>query len=1304
MSKLFKLLLAAAVASLTVACSTKELDGVNERLNDLESRVSELERLCKEMNNNISSLQSIVTAMQTGDYITSVTPITSGDKTVGYTITFAKGQPITIYHGEDGKDGKDGKDGAKGQDGQDGTDGHTPVIGVKQDTDGIWYWTLDGEWLLDANGQKVKAVGVDGKDGADGNDGTNGQDGKDGADGVTPQLKIEDGYWYVSTDKGQTWTQLGKATGENGQDGTNGTDGKDGDSMFQSVTVTDTEVTFVTSDGQTFVVQRAAALSIEFDSADLVVMGTNATRDIHYTITSGIDDITIEALSSADIKVKVVKTDAKTGSLNVKTSATIDEYSKVVVLVNNGSQAIMRTLNFEEEAIEVEENTTKEVTDNGGEVALEFFSNTPCHAVIPEEAQSWISVAPETKALEKQSISLILQPNDGAARNATVIVTSEEGTLVLSYMIEQGPNHDYQLAIEKDALMAIYYSVSAESQAKMTGWGTDEPLSSWYGITLSDNGYVENLRLFDIDFVKSMPAEIGNIKYLKELFIYGTNLSGTYGKDGCYLAPEIGNLSKLESLHIQRQDFVGDIPVELAQLNNLKTLVIEETGINGTIPPEICTLENLEVLGLQFNPLTGTIPPEIGQLKNLRCLYLHGKESNLSGSIPVELCSLTKLEELYLGAKLSGTIPHEIGQLTNLKSFTINWSSITGEIPEEIGNLSNLVSLQIDDSPITGSLPRSLVNCKKLENLFIEACPITGPLPTWISEMKSLKRLSFYMTNMSGMIPKEWAQCHLLYDINLSRCPYLYGSIPEEVMEMNAFKYRWGNWVNGTNFNLIGVKIPAPDFNVTSLDGVNINSAEQYANNKFTILFQWNYWCPSITETPTLVNLYNKYHEKGLNVIGWSDDDAPEYFEHPHPMSETIAQYGMPWQNFVVPAGEREGYGVFGNMINKYPGDIAGAIALVNDEGYIIWSNLYDSMENLTKIIDDYYEGEDPNIYHSVDFSADGVVLQLQTATVGDGINVVLMGDGFTDQLIADGTYHGVINKMKEAFFQEEPYASYQPYFNVYEVDVVSQNETKDNGNTALRTWFGEGTQVGGNNSICIDYALKAIDAKQMDDAIIIVAINSPAYAGTCYMYNIVEGDYGKGLSVAYFPIGEDDSQIANLVHHEAGGHGFAKLADEYAYEYMGAISADAIANTRTMEPYGWWKNVDFTSDPATVKWAPFIADERYASEGIGCYEGGLTYWTGVWRPTDASIMRYNTGGFNAPSRYAIWYRIGKLAYGESWEGSYEDFVAYDAVNRTPAAIQRRSAQRRNYVQKPLPQLPPPVVVGHSWREELQKK
>ena len=131
---------------------------------------------------------------------------------------------------------------------------------------------------------------------------------------------------------------------------------------------------------------------------------------------------------------------------------------------------------------------------------------------------------------------------------------------------------------------------------------------------------------------------------------------------------------------------------------------------------------------------------------------------------------------------------------------------------------------------------------------------------------------------------------------------------------------------------------------------------------------------------------------------------------------------------------------------------------------------------------------------------------------------------------------------------------------------------------------------------------------------------------------------------------------------------------------------------------------MDFTSDPTKVKWNHFLSDGRYANEGLGCYEGGLTYWTGVWRPTENSIMNTNTGGFNAPSREAIWYRIHKLAYGESWEYNYEDFVAWDQVNRTPAATSLHKAQmQRQRLSKPLPPLAPPVVIGHSWRGEVDK-
>ena len=169
-----------------------------------------LQRLCNETNTNLSALQTIVTALQNNDYITSVDPLTENGKVVGYTIKFAKSNPIVIYNGKDGTDG---------------VDGNTPIIGVKKDTDDIYYWTLDGEFIV-VDGQKIKAQGTDGNNGAD------------GSDGVTPKLEIQEGYWWISYDNGTNWTQLGKATGE---------DGKDADSI--KITQDENNVYFELADG-----------------------------------------------------------------------------------------------------------------------------------------------------------------------------------------------------------------------------------------------------------------------------------------------------------------------------------------------------------------------------------------------------------------------------------------------------------------------------------------------------------------------------------------------------------------------------------------------------------------------------------------------------------------------------------------------------------------------------------------------------------------------------------------------------------------------------------------------------------------------------------------------------------------------------------------------------------------------------------------------------------------------------------------------------------------------------------------------
>ena len=199
-----------------IGCGQYDDSELKSDINDLKSRMAALEKQCKNMNENLTSLQAIVDAIQKQDGIVSVTDLPDGQ---GYSVKFVSGKVIYLYNGKNG------------------TDGVTPKISVRKDSDGIYYWTVDGDWLI-VDGKKVRAVGLDGKDG---------QSGNDGKDAVTPQLKIVDGFWYISYDNGKSWAKLGKAMGENGKDGQ---DGKDGDGFFKSVTVEDGYAVFVMNDSE----------------------------------------------------------------------------------------------------------------------------------------------------------------------------------------------------------------------------------------------------------------------------------------------------------------------------------------------------------------------------------------------------------------------------------------------------------------------------------------------------------------------------------------------------------------------------------------------------------------------------------------------------------------------------------------------------------------------------------------------------------------------------------------------------------------------------------------------------------------------------------------------------------------------------------------------------------------------------------------------------------------------------------------------------------------------------------------------
>ena len=359
-----------------VSCTEYDEVAMWNKNEDMGSRLAALEELCSQLNTNIVSLQQIVEALQGNDYVTGVVPVVENGETVGYTISFSKSGPVTIYHGK------------KGENGQNGT---TPVIGVEQDTDGLYYWTLDGEWLTDDEGSKILAQGMAGKsayelavekgyrgtldewlaslNGSNGDDGKSayelavengyqgteeewlaslkGSAGDQGDDGVTPKLEVrDDGYWYISYDYGQTWIKLGPATGDPGEDG---------DSMFSDIDVSDPDYLVLT------LAETGASIKLPYykDKFDLlfvsgsdrvkemsVYCGPGATAEVEYELTNPLNvQVAIECISHSGYEVAVDKSAKKiTVSAPDDPAAITDPESEILVFASDDERTVMRKL------------------------------------------------------------------------------------------------------------------------------------------------------------------------------------------------------------------------------------------------------------------------------------------------------------------------------------------------------------------------------------------------------------------------------------------------------------------------------------------------------------------------------------------------------------------------------------------------------------------------------------------------------------------------------------------------------------------------------------------------------------------------------------------------------------------------------------------------------------------------------------------------------------------------------------------------------------------------------------------------
>ena len=290
--------------------------------------------------------------------------------------------------------------------------------------------------------------------------------------------------------------------------------------------------------------------------------------------------------------------------------------------------------------------------------------------------------------------------------------------------------------------------------------------------------------------------------------------------------------------------------------------------------------------------------------------------------------------------------------------------------------------------------------------------------------------------------------------------------------------------------------------------------------------------------------------------------------------------------------------------------------------------------------------------------------ITLQKATKGrnGGINIVLLGDGYNAKDIADGDYLKHIKQEVEHFFGIEPYKTYRNYFNVYTAVPLSTETGVGTVNTIrynrFSTTFTGGVGLKADYDEIFSYALGAptVNKDNLKETLIIIVPNSTDYGGICQMWP-------DGSAIAFCPLSTYGYPLdtRGVVQHEAGGHGFGKLGDEYIYHnaFIDACSCTCCGHVmefNSAKSLGWYDNLSLTGKMHNVGWSHLIFDDRY-SDIVDIYEGGYMHNRGVFRSEQNSCMNNDIPYYSTISRESIVKRIKRYA-GETF--SFEEFVKYD--------------------------------------------
>ena len=407
-----KLLAICYAVFLVAACEKYDDSWIKDEFADVDGRLDELEKKCKEINTEIVNIQELIKALQQNDFVTDVKQLKENGKVVGYEICFSKNESVRLYHGKDG------------------VDAHVPQISVKQDADGIWYWTVDGEWMKDAEGNKVSTLG---------------------REDLVPQMKIENEYWYISYDNGATWTMLSKAVGEDGKDG------EDGKSFFKEVQY-DAEYVYITlMDGTVVKMPKMSDLDINFDRLKEIPCSPGQTLQLPYYLSGAVSSVELITICEGNWNATVKKTDETSGYIMVYVPESIDE-SQILVAVSDSRKTVMKTLTFVAGVFSVADSYI--LSDDGGELSISISTNYDYN--ITTNA-SWITSV-ETKAIRNESIVVKYEslPSGTITRSAEILFKNDYLGLIKSITLIQGS----PVSLSSKALQMIVgeeYTLSASS-------------------------------------------------------------------------------------------------------------------------------------------------------------------------------------------------------------------------------------------------------------------------------------------------------------------------------------------------------------------------------------------------------------------------------------------------------------------------------------------------------------------------------------------------------------------------------------------------------------------------------------------------------------------------------------------------------------------------------------------------------------------------------------------------------------------------------------------------------------------------